>query len=141
MKHWKYEDLPESVKKQVDAQVAAMPDIPSTASPAKQEPPSAKHRTMTKTEMEFQRWWLAQYPTHALRFEPVTLNMTNGHRYKPDFMAVSDTLAYITFIEVKGSYRLGSYQRAKLAFDQVKVEFPMFSFVWAEKTKDGWRLG
>lgn len=88
---------------------------------------------MTKTEAEFNRIFLEG----SGKFEAITLRMTNGHKYTPDFIVV-DSLGAITAYEVKGGYRLGSYQRARLAFDQAKVEFPWITFRWHEKTKKGW---
>ena len=41
--------------------------------------------------------------------------------------------------EVKGGYALHSHQRARLAFDQARVEFP-FRWVWAVRGKQGWNV-
>ena len=66
--------------------------------------------------------------------------MANGHRYTPDWVVVT-TGGRIECHEVKGGYALHSQQRARLAFDQARVEYPWIVWVWAVKTKDGWRIG
>lgn len=99
--------------------------------------PAAKPKAkgMTKTEAEAKRM---HCPPDA-RFEPLTFTMANGHRYTPDFAWWQDGRLHC--LEAKGSYKLGSYQRARLAFDQAKVEFPDVRWVWAERRKDGsWRI-
>ena len=65
------------------------------------------------------------------RYEAVTFRMANGHRYTPDWVVVADGKP-IECHEVKGAYRLGSYQRARLAFDQAAVEWPGIRWVWGE---------
>lgn len=88
---------------------------------------------MTKTEAEFNRIFLEG----TGKFEAITLHMANGHAYTPDFITV-DSLGSVTAYEVKGGFRLGSYQRARLAYDQARIEFPWITFRWHEKTKKGW---
>jgi len=98
---------------------------------------------MTKTEAEYERIYLSNFPH---KFEGITLRMENSHRYTPDFFVVGhedeDSRGIqqrrLELHEVKGSYKLHSYGRARLAFDQCKKEFPMFKFVWATKTSNGW---
>jgi len=139
-------DLPEAYQRQAQQQLAGA--TPRRAEPTATVPvtPSAPLRSagasrMSKTEARY----LAEIITPLVRsclgtflgYEPITLRMANGHRYTPDF-GVHSADGVTTLIEVKGGYRLGSYQRARLAFDQARVEFPCFRFVWAEWTKDGW---
>lgn len=78
---------------------------------------------------------------HAdVKYEAVTFNFANGHRYTPDFCYFLES-GNMCCVEVKGKRKLWSYQRARLAFDQAKVEFPQISFFWAEEQKDGtWRV-
>ncbi len=71
------------------------------------------------------------------RFEALTLRMANGHRYTPDWVVVRG--GRVECHEVKGSYRLHSHQRARLAFDQARIEFPQFVFVWAVYAKREWK--
>jgi hypothetical protein len=77
---------------------------------------------MSQTE----RKWKAMYPHHV--FEPITLRLANGHSYTPDFVDWTNMLC----IEVKGGFKLGSYQRARLAYDQAVLEFTYFNFAWFE---------
>ena len=72
------------------------------------------------------------------RFEGLTINLANGHRYTPDWVVFSAG-APVECHEVKGSYRLHSHQRAKLAFDQAATEWPGVRFVWAERSNGSWK--
>jgi len=89
---------------------------------------------MSKTEKEYERIYLSGIPH---KFEGITLKMENGHRYTPDFYVCAGNNV-LELHEVKGSYQLHSHGRARLAFDQARVEYPAFKFVWATKTKEGW---
>jgi hypothetical protein len=93
----------------------------------------------TKTEAEYARLYLAG--TDA-RFEALTFRFANGHRYTPDWSYRDNgDSGRLVCVEVKGSYRLGSYQRARLAFDQAAIEWPAVRWIWAERRKDGsWRV-
>lgn len=107
---------------------------PPTLSNASQRAPS-EHGGPTKTEAEYARLHLAG---KGARFEALVFRFANGHRYTPDWSYIED--GRLVCIEVKGSFRLGSYQRARLAFDQAAVEWPGVRWVWAERRKDGsWR--
>ncbi|CAK0741036.1 hypothetical protein CCP3SC15_1110011 [Gammaproteobacteria bacterium] len=100
---------------------------------------------MSKTEAEYERIYLRAIPH---KFEGITFKMSNGHRYTPDFYVVrtergscqQDFRIVLECHEIKGGYRLGSYGRARLAFDQARIEYPDFKFIWATKTKEGWRI-
>ena len=99
------------------------------------EVPEPAERQPNKTELEAKR---LHCPVDA-RYESVTFHMANGHRYTPDFVWWQDGRMYC--LEAKGSYKLGSYQRARMAFDQVRTEFPDVAWVWAERRKDGtWKI-
>jgi len=65
--------------------------------------------------------------------------MANGHRYTPDWVVFQDGRP-VACHECKGGYALHSQQRARLAFDQVRVEFPWLRWVWAVKTANGWKV-
>lgn len=71
------------------------------------------------------------------RYEAITFRMANGHRYTPDWV-VFENGRPTQCHEVKGSYRFGSHQRARLAFDQAAAEFPGLNWFWATLTKNGW---
>lgn len=97
---------------------------------------------MSKTEQEYERTMLGEHsvqPSSRYSFEGLTIKMKNGHRYCPDFVVVYDD-GQVECHEVKGAYKLGSYQRARLAFDQARVEYPGWTWVWAEKGKKGWKV-
>ena len=89
---------------------------------------------MTKTEARFLK--------HLLdigikpKYEGVTFKMANGHRYTPDFVWWDET-GLMFVVEVKGSYKLQTYQRARLAFDQCAEEFQEVVFEWWEEQKKG----
>jgi hypothetical protein len=123
------QDLPPHLQKQAAAQLglAAPASAPVVAAPARRGP--------SKTEMEYERRFLAGA---GARFEGVSFRMANGHRYTPDWVVCA--AGRLTCHEVKGGFRLGSYQRARLAFDQAKVEFPDVTWVWAEKRNGEWRV-
>ena len=86
----------------------------------------------TKTEAEFARQHLHG---KGARFEALVFRMENGHRYTPDWVYVEG--GRLVCVEVKGSRRLGSYQRARVAFDQAAVEWPDARWIWAERREDG----
>ena len=90
----------------------------------------------TKTEAEFARRHLHG---KGARFEALVFRMENGHRYTPDWVFVEG--GRLVCVEVKGARRLGSYQRARLAFDQAVVEWPDVRWIWAERCADGnWKV-
>lgn len=124
--HAQLSDLPPEYRAQAEVQLgmAAAPTV---------IPGKLKRLKPNKTEAYYCRVHLdTRSDVTAIYYEGLTLRMANGHRYTPDFVVV--TSGGIELHEVKGSYKLGSYQRARLAYDQAKVEFPCFKFVWWSKT-------
>lgn len=96
-------------------------------------------RQPTKTEAAAIEYLKRLPDVVDVRFNPMSLHLANGHRYTPDasFIRYGD----LHIVEVKGSYRLGSLQRSRLAYDQARIEWPMFTFWWMERQKDGtWRF-
>lgn len=71
------------------------------------------------------------------RYEALTFNLANGHAYTPDWVVFAGGRP-VTCHEVKGAHRFHSHQRARLAFDQARVEIPGLFWVWATLTKEGW---
>ena len=122
MRPWKYDDLPPHMQRQIDAMRAK-------AEPSPAPPP--RNRAKSKTEEQYERELIAVHGRDNVRYEGITLKLINGHKYTPDFVILGG--ARITLIEVKGGYKLPSYQRARMAFDQARIDWPMFSFVWVEK--------
>lgn len=98
-----------------------------------------KGRMPNKTEAAYRRECIdTRQDVTACYYEGLTLRMSNSHRYTPDWVVVT-TAGVIELHEVKGSYKLHSYGRAKLAYDQCKAEFPCFEFRWATKSTGGWK--
>lgn len=95
-----------------------------------------------KTELEYGRMLGFEFPKSIPRYEAITFTFENGHRYTPDWIVA--TTDGILCVEVKArgknGYRLPSYGRAKLAFDQAKIEWPQFRWRWAEKHCGSWNV-
>ena len=98
-----------------------------------QEMKARKCSEPNKTEIRYNREMLAGRG----QYEAITLRMANGHRYTADWYDATTR----TLHEVKGAHKFNSHQRARLAFDQARVEFAEFNFVWATRTKSGeWKV-
>ena len=102
------------------------------------ETPSRSERAKTPNSTEA-RYYTAHLAPRVragelatVAYEGVSLKMLNGHRYTADW-ACWRSDGTMELHEVKGGYRLPSYQRARLAFDQVRIEFPQIVFVWHEE--------
>jgi hypothetical protein len=148
--HWRLEDMPPAIRQQVELKLANEKPAtrPATASgaPGGMSPPPTPETTRleargrrqpTKTEIDARRHIIDHHPGVAsVAFEGITFRMANGHRYTPDWV-VTMTDGRVVCVEVKGVYRLGSYQRARLAFDQARVEWPTFGWLWAERAGGG----
>ena len=138
----KIDDLPPRLQEQVRAQLAGEKIVGLRTQDAglgnqgtelkktERVPIGARHREPNKTELEYQRHYLRGMDAI---YEALTFRMANGHRYTPDWVVFTAT-GKIECHEVKGGYALGSEQRARLAFDQAKVEFPWIVWVWAKKS-------
>lgn len=133
--------LSESVKRlQTPDTLRAMGFIlPDADSRPVAKPAKSSADKMTKTEARYLREVLRpqEYAgdISGIVFQPMIIRLANGHRYTPDFGFIAGGRAH--YVEVKGSYRLHSYQRARLAFDQAAVEWPCFVWIWAELGKNG----
>lgn len=140
----KIEDLPPRLQAQVRAQLAGAQNPPSFAkategmegSKPENETQVSRHRGPNKTESDYRATYLRGMDA---RFEALTFRMANGHRYTPDWVVFTAT-GKIECHEVKGGYALGSEQRARLAFDQARVEFPWIVWVWAKKVGGQWTI-
>jgi hypothetical protein len=88
-------------------------------------------RVPNKTEADYNNRCLSG----AGVYEPVTFRLPGGSRYTPDWMTVDGN--GITFHEVKGSYRLHSQGRSRIAFRECAAAFPYFRWIWATRQKDG----
>ena len=143
----KIEDLPLRLQAQVRAQLAndARPagcrTSGSESAPTPTPVPVADRGTRgqrepNKTESDYRATYLRGMDA---RYEALTFRMANGHRYTPDWVVFHEGRP-IACHECKGGYALGSQQRARLAYDQVRVEFPWIRWVWAVKSKGGWKV-
>jgi hypothetical protein len=121
---------PDFYRRQINRAVA--PAAPLAAQPTI-EAHAPTRRAPTATEARYRRERLAGARAH---YEGLTFRLANGHAYKPDWVVVQDG-GQIECHEVKGSYKLPSHGRARLAFDQAAVEWPCFRWVWATLTEDG----
>ncbi len=91
------------------------------------------------TEQRYLRECLSAWKT--VRYEWMAFKMANGHSYTPDWVVYDTEDNIVECHEVKGSYAMFSQGRARLAFDQCRVEFPKIKWVWAkQKKKGGWKI-
>lgn len=138
---FRFEDLPEHVKAQVDAVLGKKAEAGSQRTEDGGREGLTGQRGPNKTEAAYRREVLGRRAdVVGVHFEGVTFRMENGHRYTPDWLVVT-TVGRIECHEVKGGYRLQSHQRARLAFDQARVEFPWVAWIWATRSKHGWEIG
>jgi len=101
-----------------------------------------KKQAMTKAEVEYMLILQTEFPMCPVLFEAMTLKLRNGHKYTADFCVITD--GKILLVEVKqkakNNFRHPSYNRSKMAFSQAGIDFPVFSYRWAEKTVTGWTV-
>ena len=91
-----------------------------------------------KTESEYGMILKAEFPQCPVIFEGLKLRLETGAVYSPDWI-VKRATGEILCVEVKNAgYKFASYGRSKLAYEYAKKEWPMFEFVWAEKSKGQW---
>ncbi len=95
-------------------------------------------RQPNKTEMRYKLEVIDRAGGMLPTYEALSFRMANGHRYKPDWCYRLD--GRIHFAEVKGAHRYHSHQRARLAFDQCRVDWPEFVWIWAVWTGDEWKI-
>ena len=141
---FRYEDLPAPMRAQVDAltRKGPAPDArPAAAGDSRPAGRLPRRRRPNKTEAAYAAQVIGRRTdVAAVHYEGLTLRMANGHRYTPDWVVVTNA-GRIECHEVKGGYALHSQQRARLAFDQARVEFPWIVWVWSVKSNDGWKIG
>jgi len=131
----KIDALPPHIRAQVQAQLdadeARRTVQPTPAAIALPMPLTCgTGRKPNKTERAYRRAHLDTRPdVRAVWYEGLTFRMGNGHKYTPDWV-VARRDGRMECHEVKGAYRLHSHQRARLAFDQARVEWPEFVWVW-----------
>ena len=132
---FRYEELPQHMKKQVDA---VMHESEKVDPAPTGDSPLRRGRVPNKTEAAYRREVLERRSgVTTIHYEGLTFRMANGHRYTPDWVVVTED-GGIECHEVKGRRALHSQQRARLAFDQARVEFPWVKWVWAARKGHGW---
>lgn len=111
----------------------------SNISEGEQVKPLPKRGKPNKTETEYGNRIRYEFGIEP-KFEALTFRFDNGHSYTPDWVVQTgkEIICYEVKARGKNGFRLPSYQRAKLAFDQAKVEYPQFVWIWAEKYQGEW---
>lgn len=101
-----------------------------------------KRGVPNKTESEYGRMLGMEHPGCRVIFEGMSFRMSNGHTYTPDWIVLTPDGVLCVETKARGAngYRLPSYQRAKLAFDQCKIEYSCFRWRWAERNKGIWEV-
>lgn len=100
---------------------------------------------INKTEAEFALMLEAQKRKGEIlryEYEGITLRFA-GVKYTPDFVVLSSILKcgdlQIKFIEVKGPFTKGKFERAIERFRHARTYWPEFQFELHQKTKQGWK--
>lgn len=102
-------------------------------------PAQKESKQPNKTEAEYGRLLRLEFVAEP-RYEAITFKLRNSHRYTPDYI-IEQNNGNLLCVEVKNAnYKHASYGRSKMAFAQCKIDFPMFDYRWAEKTKEGWKI-
>ena len=96
-----------------------------------------------KTELSYRYALEMEFPGCEPYFEGLTFKLKNGHRYTPDWvMRIDDDKALCVEVKARGKngFRQPSYQRARIMFDQCRVEWPNYTWRWAEKCGGEWTI-
>jgi len=106
---------------------------------------------MNKTEREFSLILEAMKQNGEIdryEFEGITLRFA-GVKYTPDFYVHftsfyslcggNDPRSCVKFIEIKGGYTKGKFERAIERFRHARTYYPEFLFEMHQKQKDGWK--
>lgn len=97
-----------------------------------------RHDRMNGTEHEFSMFAKSKDYSVVI-YEPFSMWCAGGLRYTPDFLIVKGEQVII--VEVKGSYRLQSEGRARLAFLSCSERYNKLLFLWAKREREGhWKL-
>jgi hypothetical protein len=125
------------------AAIGLSPIDPSNHTPEPQKPLKQAKESKTKaskqpnpTEERYRRDFLEGLDA---RYEALSFKLKNGHRYTPDWVVVSE-LGFLECHEVKGAYKFHSQSRARMAYDQCRIEWPAIRWVWATWTGEKWRV-
>ena len=156
--HFSLADLPERYKRQVVSQLfpsgikspakkpteSVSPRTPSTTHPKARNAPQrilggfpretdGVHK-MSHPEKRFRSTFAPSMGWEVVCYEPLSIWISGGFRYTPDFL-IRDSRGNLAFVEVKGSYKLPSHGRARLAFADASTKTPNFDFYWATEAR------
>jgi hypothetical protein len=103
---------------------------------------TSKGTKQTKTELEYGRKLAFEFPDAKIIPWGLTLRMSNGHKYTPDLAVLLPDKILLVEVKARGKngFRQPSFARAKLAYDQCRVEYPYFEYRFAEKYKGVWNI-
>lgn len=154
---WKMSDLPPHMRAQVARQLGQSPTakagdgqkrVPHAAKALPNRVQRARSSTkMSHTEERFVGRFCPSRSWTVLRFEPFSIWVSGGFRYTPDFLVQTGN-GELLIVETKGSWRLQSHSRARIAFADASTRTPGFVFCWAKENKkhndfslEFWRCG
>jgi hypothetical protein len=144
----KYASLPEHLRRQIDAQLAAQNAAITPQTPVLPRLPEKPHRQSgkrkTKAEMAFAeilRAWRHKGMIRQWLDQAVILRFADGTRYRPDYTAVTNQ-GELWHIEVKGGYRGPGWEQGYERFRRARDVFqqPGVRLVLATKGKNGWEI-
>ena len=132
---WRLSDLPPSMREQAARQLAVPVQKTRSQSPIRTCADARKqgHR-MSRTEERFRDRFAPSNGWEVIMYEPCSLWVSGGFRYTPDYL-VRLPDGHLAFVETKGSFRLQSHSRARLAFADASTRTPGFLFVWAKENR------
>ena len=110
--------------------------------PRQRKTATGKHRGPNATEARYRREMLRGIPEHLVKYEAktFTITQTTKREYTPDWVISANYGFPAQYHEVKGSYKLGSEDRARLAWELAAERNPGALFVWAVLTRRGWEI-
>jgi hypothetical protein len=120
------------------------PDQPATPRTEKKAGESTKKgKGPNKTELAYSYVLEMEFVGCLTYFEGLTFRLKNGHRYTPDWvLRIDDDKVMCVEVKARGknNFRQPSYQRARVMFDQCRVEWPNYVWRWAEKHNGEWTI-
>jgi hypothetical protein len=100
-------------------------------------------RKQTKTEIEAGDMLRMEFSAYEPYFEGLSFRLRNGHKYTPDWVVrLSDDQVLCVEVKHRGKdgFRQASYQRARVMFDQCRVEWNNYIWRWMEKHNGEWDI-
>ena len=111
--------------------------------PRQRKTATGKHRGPNATEARYRREVLRGIHPSLVSYESrsFTITKTTKREYTPDWVVTPNTGGLPPeYHEVKGSYKLGSEDRARLAWELAAEQNPGALFFWAVLTRRGWEI-